>query len=84
MTFRAGNAALLLTPFRPRRYDEFETSPPDLRIHLLMLQYTYATSTFTLLLKRFVDKDLSIQNWKSVNDERLISLSVKEVIPEKG
>lgn len=38
------------------------------KIDDLMLQYTYASSTSTLLLKRFVEEDLSIENWKTVMD----------------
>ncbi|MGG1515439.1 helix-turn-helix domain-containing protein [Paenibacillus oryzisoli] len=38
------------------------------KIDDLMLQYTYASSNSTLLLKRFVDEDLSSGNWKTVMD----------------
>ncbi|WP_181592551.1 helix-turn-helix domain-containing protein [Paenibacillus sp. YN15] len=38
------------------------------KIDDLMLQYTYASSTSTLLLKRFVEEDLSVGNWKTVMD----------------
>ncbi|MDF2937719.1 MAG: hypothetical protein K0Q90_3092, partial [Paenibacillaceae bacterium] len=46
------------------------------KIDDLMLQYTYAPSTSTLILKRFVDEDLSNKNWKLVTDlgELLIKL----------
>lgn len=38
------------------------------KIDDLMLQYTHASSTSTLMLKRFVDADLSTENWKTVMD----------------
>ncbi|MEF2248266.1 AraC family transcriptional regulator [Paenibacillus sp. IITD108] len=38
------------------------------KIDDLMLQYTHASSNSTLLLKRFVEDDLSVDNWKTVLD----------------
>lgn len=47
------------------------------KIDDLMLQYTYASSTSTLLLKRFVEEDLSIGNWKTVMDLSEILVKLK-------
>ncbi|RXZ84063.1 AraC family transcriptional regulator [Paenibacillaceae bacterium] len=38
------------------------------KIDDLMLQYTHASSNSTLLMKRFVEQDLSVENWKTVMD----------------